>query len=300
MKNKISFSFILLFLVLTKNMQAQKHVLADSLFLSGLWVEAGKEYEKYIEANPKDMPGYLWNRIGQCNFYLLQYDKAISAYKKAVVYNNNPNIMYNIACAYNKKSGKDSAFVWLNRSADAGLSFYEGLLKDQDLANLHEESDFKMILEKVKKNQKPCSAIQEAHQFDFWIGDWKVYNQLGTQVGSSKIEQILGECVIFENWSDSNGNKGKSFNMFNPSIGKWQQTWADDKGEIIEFINGEFKNNAMKFSTSRPQLVNGKNTYRRLTFFYTSPDEVRQLGEVSKDLEKTWNTEYDLKYIRVK
>jgi hypothetical protein len=40
--------------------------------------------------------------------------------------------------------------------------------------------------------------------------------------------------------------------------------------------------------------------YRRLTFFNTNPNEVRQLGEVSNDLGKTWKVEYDFKYVRAK
>lgn len=140
----------------------------------------------------------------------------------------------------------------------------------------------------------------ESQQFNFWIGEWKVYNQQGQQSGTSKIEQILNECVILENWTDYFGNKGKSFNFYNSETKQWQQTWVDDKGSVTEFINGKYIDNAMRFQSSRPIMSNGKKGIRRLTFFKISDNEVRQFGEVSTDKGKTWKTEYDLKYIREK
>ncbi|MDB5227601.1 MAG: repeat-containing protein [Bacteroidota bacterium] len=273
---------------------------ADSLYKVQQWEKAAAAYEKILQSNPKDRPGYQLNRLGQSYFNLQQYNKAIEAYKKAVLINGNPTVMYNIACAYNKISKKDSALVWLNKSADAGFTQYDGTMQDEDLKSLHADPDFKMITEKIKKNLMPCAYIPEAHQFDFWIGDWKVYNPQGQQAGVSHIEQILGECVIFENWIDYLGGKGKSINTYNTSEKYWQQTWVDDKGAITEFINGSYTNDAMRFADSRAQSLNGKNIQRRLTFFNTNADEVRQLGEKSNDLGKTWQTEYDFKYIRVK
>ena len=146
----------------------------------------------------------------------------------------------------------------------------------------------------------PCSVQAESKQFNFWIGDWNVYNTQGQLSGTSKIEQILNECVILENWTDVFGNKGKSFNFYNTDNKQWQQTWVDDKGSVTEFINGIYSSDAMHFQSSRPIISNGKIAIRRLTFFNVNDNEVRQLGEISSDNEKTWTTEYDLKYLRDK
>jgi tetratricopeptide (TPR) repeat protein len=273
---------------------------ADSLFNSGDWKQAIEEYKHYLDVVPTDKPGYQWNKIGQCYFNLKDWENSITAFKKALAYSGNPNVMYNIACAYAKSSQKDSTLKWLDRTADAGFTQYINMAADEDLQSVKDESHFLEIVLKVKKNAVPCSFQPESSQFDFWIGRWKVYNLQGQQAGTSEVDQILGDCVIFENWSDSYGNNGKSFNFFNSSDKKWQQTWVDDKGSVIEFINGIYKDGAMRFPTSRPSVnpANGTKVYRRLTFFNSNPNEVRQLGERSDDNQKSWQTEYDLKYIR--
>jgi tetratricopeptide (TPR) repeat protein len=296
---KILFVILISFLAV-KNVSAQNTPVADSLFKAEQWEKAAAAYDQYIKEHPNDMPGLRLNRIGQCYFNIQQFDKAITTYKKAVVYNSNPNIMYNIACAYSRLSKNDSALAWLNNSATAGFNLYDGLMQDEDMQSLKKDPQFITIAGKIKKNQMPCSAQPESHLFDFWIGDWKVYNPQGQQAGTSKIEQILGECVIQENWTDYFGGKGKSINTYNASAKEWQQTWVNDKGGLTEFINGEYKDGAMRFASSRPQITNGKTVYRRLTFFNTNANEVRQLGEISNDLQKTWKVEYDFKYVRAK
>jgi WD40 repeat protein len=34
---------------------------------------------------------------------------------------------------------------------------------------------------------------------------------------------------------------------FNQYTGKWQQTWVDDAGDITEFVDGEYKDQVMRF-----------------------------------------------------
>ena len=299
MKNKLPFFIVLCLVVFSKQMHAQA-TLADSLFKAQQWESSAAAYDSYLLINPKDKPGFQLNKIGQCFFNLQQYDKAIDAFKKSVAYNGSANIMYNIACAYSKSSQKDSALAWLDRSATAGYTQYQSALDDDDLKSLHDDAKFKVIIDKIKKNVSPCSFQQESQQFNFWIGEWKVYNLQGQQTGTSKIEQILNDCVILENWTDYFGNKGKSFNFFNADSKQWQQTWVDDKGSVTEFINGKYSNNVMHFKSSRQVISNGKKGNRRLSFFNVNENEVRQLGEISFDKGKTWTTEYDFKYIREK
>jgi tetratricopeptide (TPR) repeat protein len=291
---------ITVLLVLTSLQAYAQSGIADSLFNLKQWSKAAEAYKKNVELKPKDRPAYQYNRMGQSYFFLEQYSKSIDAYKKAVDINGNATIMYNIACAFNKLGKEDSALVWLQKSADAGFTQHEGALNDEDLKSLKDKPAFSEAILKMKKNAKPCAFDAAWHQFDFWIGEWKVYNTLGQQAGTSRIEQILNECVILENWTDASGGTGKSLNLYNPVTGYWQQTWADDKGNVTEFIEGKYEYGAMRFPTSRPQLKNNKNFFRRLTFFKEGEDEVRQLGERTDDEGQTWVTEYDLKYIRVK
>jgi len=56
----------------------------------------------------------------------------------------------------------------------------------------------------------------------------------------------------------------------------------------------------MIFKTKPFPVSNDTMAVRRLTFFNLGTDKVRQFGEISKDNEKTWTTEYDLEYRRKK
>jgi len=144
----------------------------------------------------------------------------------------------------------------------------------------------------------PCHGSKEAHEFDFWIGEWEVKNASGAIAGSSSITQILDECVIFESWTSAPPNlySGKSFNLFNSITGKWQQTWVDDKGGVTEYINGVYTDNKMILVTKPDK----NNKMLRMTFFNMNPDLVRQFGETSADGGITWAPSFNLFYNRIK
>ena len=149
----------------------------------------------------------------------------------------------------------------------------------------------------------PCNSDPIYRQFDFWIGEWDVYGKNGKKAGDSKIELILDSCIILENWKSAslfNGvyYSGKSFNTYNSVTKQWQQTWVDNTGGTTEFLEGHYEDKTMILKTKPFWFNKDTMAVRRLTFFSINADKVRQLGEISKDNEKTWNTEYDLEYRR--
>jgi hypothetical protein len=143
---------------------------------------------------------------------------------------------------------------------------------------------------------KPCGAKPEYRQFDFWIGDWDVQTG-GGHAGTNSVQLILGDCVIFENWTGARGMTGKSFNIYNKAKGKWQQTWVDNSGNVLE-LYGEFKDGAMRLAGERP-ATNGGKIIDRLSFFPLEGGRVRQLWESSKDDGKTWVVVFDGLYTRI-
>lgn len=157
----------------------------------------------------------------------------------------------------------------------------------------------------IHAQQRPCAGSPVYRQFDFWIGQWDVYALNGKKAGDSKVSLILDSCIILEEWTSTsqlNGltYMGKSFNTFNSSSGQWQQTWVDNSGGTIEFLKGKYGDNKMVFQTYPFNFNADTIAIRRLTFFNLGSDEVRQLGEISKDNGTTWSTEYDLDYKRKK
>lgn len=145
----------------------------------------------------------------------------------------------------------------------------------------------------------PCMSIAQAREFDFWIGEWDVY-VTGTKnlAGHSLIQIASGGCMILENWTSKGPGSGKSMNFVDPFSGKWKQVWVGSSGlNVSEFLNGEYKENAMRFEfetkdrQGTPQLV-------KFHFYNQSPDQVRQLHQTSADGGKTWTTTYDFTYLR--
>lgn len=146
---------------------------------------------------------------------------------------------------------------------------------------------------------QPTALPIEFKQFDFWVGEWAVFNQQNKKAGDSKIEKILRDAVILENWTGASGYTGKSFNHFNRETGKWIQYWVDQNSIPITFEgNYDESQKAMVFY-SYDHAKDKENPYiRRLTFFNLDPNTVRQFSQQSRDEGKTWNVEYDFTYKR--
>ena len=72
----------------------------------------------------------------------------------------------------------------------------------------------------AEQKQVPCST-EEYSQFDFWIGEWEVFDPKGKKVGENTIEKILGGCSLQESWRGASGNVGHSYNIYDRSQKQW-------------------------------------------------------------------------------
>jgi hypothetical protein len=143
----------------------------------------------------------------------------------------------------------------------------------------------------------------QAREFDFWIGHWDVY-VTGTEkpAGYSHIEMASGGCAILEHWTSipNAPYTGKSINFIDPASKKWKQVWVGSEGtNVSEFLNGEYRDNAMRF-TFESIDTSGKKLLTHFYFFNQAPNQVRQLHETSTDDGTTWTTTYDFTYRRSK
>jgi hypothetical protein len=111
------------------------------------------------------------------------------------------------------------------------------------------------------------------------------------------VERILGDCVIFESWTGANGFSGKSFNFFDAAKKRWQQTWVDSVGGLMEF-QGEARDANLYFTGEGVPVGQTQPVKNRMTFFNLGPDEVRQLIEQSSDGGQTWTVTFDGTYKR--
>jgi hypothetical protein len=112
--------------------------------------------------------------------------------------------------------------------------------------------------------------------------------------------QIISEgCALLENWEGGNSS-GKSINFIDPNTNKWKQSWSGSYANgNQEFVNGEYKDSAMRFEFETKD-AHGKKIIGRFIFYNQGPNQVRQFNETSNDDGKTWTTSYDFTYIRKK
>jgi hypothetical protein len=141
----------------------------------------------------------------------------------------------------------------------------------------------------------PCSA-PECRQFDFWIGDWDVQKADGSPAGTNRVEKILGDCVLQENWKGAKGSEGRSFNLWDATDRRWHQTWVDDQGTRL-VLEGGFENGRMVLSGESP-TSNGTRALNRITWTPHGADRVEQHWEVSVDGGKTWSDAFWGLYVR--
>ena len=86
-----------------------------------------------------------------------------------------------------------------------------------DFAFIRKETKFKKAIDTANNRVYPCKNIPRARDFDFWIGEWDVFNNSypNHRVGSSVIQNVSGECTILENWQSwNNPFSGKSQNWY--------------------------------------------------------------------------------------
>lgn len=158
----------------------------------------------------------------------------------------------------------------------------------------------------MEPNQTPCGT-PEHRQFDFWLGTWEVRNAEGEVVGSNRVVELLGGCVIQENWEGAGGVVGTSYNTYSAARKQWHQTWVDSQGSLL-LLNGGLEDGAMVLSGTTPARDGSsagestKMVHHRITWSMIDgdPDRVRQHWQVSTDDGKSWQTVFDGLYVRLK
>lgn len=308
-KNLISLLVLMLAVCAMVNGQGTASVQkADSLFFLADYKNAIPAYEAALKVAATN--SVAWNRLGYSYHLIGQYDKAMASYHKAL--ENKPSapveatIESRIGRLYSIRNDMEAAFAHLQKAVRLGYLNLQELQANKDFDNLRRDKRFDEIVASVNKAAFPCMSIPHAREFDFWVGEWDVYpNGASMIVGHSKVEIASGGCMILENWTAVGPvpNTGKSMNYVNSATGKWEQHWIGSGGLNLGnpalFVNGEYKDGAMRFEGSSITPQNQKQI-SRFIFYNQGPDQVRQFFEVSVDEGKTWTTSYDFIYKRKK
>ncbi len=155
--------------------------------------------------------------------------------------------------------------------------------------------------QQVAKNapspQRPNCSTSEFAQLDFWKGAWSVFDSAaGYQVGTSRIESLMGGCGIRESYeapkAPGGAYSGTSYSAFDRKDSKWHQMYVDVNGNVTWFTGGMVGRDMVLFA---PTQGGGQ---QRMTYRPNADGSVQQIGMTSTDSGKNWIASYDYTYRR--
>lgn len=131
----------------------------------------------------------------------------------------------------------------------------------------------------AQKASTPCACCTpEFKQFDFWIGNWDVYDTLGNKVGENKILTMQDSCLIQENWK-SQGQTGTSNNYYNKADSTWNQVWVDNSGTVL-VLKGKSESNKMILKSEKVKGKKGRYYFNQITWEKNIDGTVTQTWDV--------------------
>lgn len=275
---------------------------ADSFYFASDWSNAEKLYKQLLKDTSTN--SVEWQRLAFSDYNLGETDDALKYFQKSEATNPPtamlPYLYSRMAKAYGVKNDKEKTLAYLDKAVNAGYFNLKELDTAKEFSSLQNDAKFKELRTKTYNILYPCYTDTHAREFDFWAGEWDVYaTGTTTLVGHSVVQIISGGCALLENWESANSS-GKSINFIDPNTNKWKQSWAGSYANgNQEFVNGEYKDSAMRFDFETKD-AQGNKIIGRFIFYNQGPNQVRQFNETSNDGGKTWNTSYDFTYIRRK
>lgn len=146
----------------------------------------------------------------------------------------------------------------------------------------------------------PCFCCSDNHRaFDFWVGEWNVYDQSGTTLlGTSHISLQNDGCILQEEWTSAQGNySGRSLNSVDNNTGTWRQHWVDSQGNILQ-LSGGLENGVMVMTHVIPEQDTIPETINHLSWTPLEDGRVHQVWKTSTDNGETWISLFDGYYAK--
>lgn len=144
---------------------------------------------------------------------------------------------------------------------------------------------------------EPCSA-EMYRAFDFWVGEWQVHTPKGQLAGTNTISVEESGCLLLENWKNTAGGTGQSYNYYHPGDGKWHQLWVS-RGAVIDYAGGLTDSGSMRLEGEITYQADGRKA--RFTGEWI-PEEDGSVLQVFKEWDASksqWQDWFTGRYTRV-
>jgi hypothetical protein len=152
----------------------------------------------------------------------------------------------------------------------------------------------------VDSASAPCDTPQH-HQFDFWVGDWQVFDGRTNQlVAFDRVEKHSDGCIVQQNLTmvtDLYRRQGVGYRMTGIGVNRfdgesWLELWADNQWGAIVLRGMPSAGKAMVLTT----IIPSRNRDLRLEWERRSDGSVRALQYVAPAGSGKWELYGDLIY----
>ena len=286
------------FLILAVSAYAQNLAQqANESYQAEEWQAAADAYET-LSLEDKSSGQYLY-RLGVSRRHLGQFQAAVNALenaRKAGV----PGMFVDLELArlFTERKEPVMALEKLRLAGEQGFGNVQQIEQDPDLSALAGSDGYDEAMSAIKRNYAPCEYVEETKDFDFWVGEWEVYDKAGSvKYGDNTITRTNRGCYLYEQWVSSTGVPGNSMNYYDPGQQRWRQHWVGAGGSIIDIygglVDGSMVLKGRLYTINPPSENPFRGTWTPL------PDgRVRQFFEHSDDNGKTWIAWFDGYYQR--
>lgn len=160
-------------------------------------------------------------------------------------------------------------------------------------------------------------CAEPAHrEFDFWLGEWEVRQEILRPDGSwielparSTVRRVAGGCALAEEWRGDvlffwEGMDapaplhGLSVRAFDPEAGLWRVWWLDSRRpDFGSPFEGRFEGGEGVF-LREGVTADGARLLTRIRFHDAGADSVRWELAVSRDAGSSWSTLWRMRFRR--
>jgi hypothetical protein len=135
----------------------------------------------------------------------------------------------------------------------------------------------------------PACATPHHREFDYFIGNFKVFDKAGKQIGTDEVSLEMNGCALLERWHGRT-TEGVGYSGYDDTRKEWVQTFFQNDGTVLVF-RGNMTKAGMLISGidyPKPRIVeHNRVLFRRL------PDGFEEYWTVSTDNGKSWRVVFD-------
>ena len=131
----------------------------------------------------------------------------------------------------------------------------------------------------AQQEESICPCCSESHnEFDFWVGDWNVYDIEGKQIGKNTIQKQYDNCILQEKWVSSGKSRGTSYNYYDVKDETWNQVWVDNSAFNL-VLKGSYSNGKMILKSKLLEGKKGKY-FNQITWVKNNDGSVTQIWDI--------------------